>query len=162
MKSSKLLVRSICGPMMVLFTFFFAMDVSSAADTSTEKRITKQFLTSGQVDLAREIVRLPLHRGRLSSGETVCFVLILQPGFRRGTSFPVALPGSLLVPAAPARPGARGRGVRRSSPDQMPQHASHFGDGERQQIGFEIDRAFFPRPRCSEARRDRRAPASPA
>jgi hypothetical protein len=75
MKSSKLLGRSICGPMMVLFTFFFAMDVSSAADTSTEKRITKQFLTSGQVDLAREVVKLPLHRGRLSSGETVWFVL---------------------------------------------------------------------------------------
>jgi hypothetical protein len=75
MKSSKLLGRSICGPMMVLFTFFFAMDVSSAADTSTEKRITKLFLTSGQVDLAREVVKLPLHRGRLSSGETVWFVL---------------------------------------------------------------------------------------
>ena len=71
LKSSKLLGRSICGPMMVLFTFFFAMDVSSAADTPTEKRITKQFLTSGQVDLAREVVKLPLHRGRLSSGETV-------------------------------------------------------------------------------------------
>ena len=54
MKSSKLLGRSICGPMMVLFASFFAMDVSSAADTSTEKRITKLFLTSGQVDLARK------------------------------------------------------------------------------------------------------------
>ena len=75
MKSSKLLGRSICGPMMVLFTSLFAMDVSSAADTSTEKRITKLFLTSGQVDLAREVVKLPLHRGRLSSGETVWFVL---------------------------------------------------------------------------------------
>jgi len=75
MKSSKLLGRSICVPMMVLFTSFFAMDVSSAADTSTEKRITKLFLTSGQVDLAREVVKLPLHRGRLSSGETVWFVL---------------------------------------------------------------------------------------
>src|SRR6516164_10948140 len=75
MKSSKLLGRSIWGPMMVLFTFFFAMDVSSAADTSTENRITKQFLTSGQVDLAREVVKLPLYRGRLSSGETVWFVL---------------------------------------------------------------------------------------
>ena len=75
MKSSKLLGRSICGPMIALFTFFFAMDVSSAADTSTEKRITKLFLTSGQVDLAREVVKLPLHRGRLSSGETVWFVL---------------------------------------------------------------------------------------
>src|SRR5690242_18150015 len=75
MKSSKLLGRSICGPLMVLLTPFFLMDVSSAADTSTEKRITKQFLTSGQVDLVREVVKLPLHRGRLSSGETVWFVL---------------------------------------------------------------------------------------
>ncbi|HJX82624.1 MAG TPA: hypothetical protein VJ248_11385, partial [Candidatus Udaeobacter sp.] len=31
MKFSKLVDRSIFGPMMVLFTFFFAMDVSSAA-----------------------------------------------------------------------------------------------------------------------------------
>jgi hypothetical protein len=75
MKSSKLLGRSICGLLMVLFTPFLLMDVSSAADTSTEKRITKQFLTSGQVDLVREVVKLPLHRGRLSSGETVWFVL---------------------------------------------------------------------------------------
>jgi hypothetical protein len=48
---------------------------SSPAETSTTKRITKLFLTSGQVDLEREVVRLPLHRGRLSSGETVWFVL---------------------------------------------------------------------------------------
>src|SRR5262249_16520635 len=75
MKSSKLLGRYICGPMMVLFMFLFAMDVRSAADTSTEKRITKQFLTSGDVDLAREVVKLPLHRGRLPSGETLWFVL---------------------------------------------------------------------------------------
>src|SRR3954467_1114610 len=73
MNSGKLLGRFICGPMMVLFASCFAMDVSSAADT--EKRITKLFLTSGQVDLAREVVKLPLHRGRLSSGETVWFVL---------------------------------------------------------------------------------------
>jgi hypothetical protein len=55
---------------MVLFASFLATEGSSA-----EKKITKQFLTSGQVDLAREVVRLPLHRGRLSSGETVWFVL---------------------------------------------------------------------------------------
>ena len=48
---------------------------SPTSPASTEKRITKLFLTSGQVDLAREVVRLPLHRGRLSSGETVWFVL---------------------------------------------------------------------------------------
>jgi hypothetical protein len=47
----------------------------AAADTPTEKRITKLFLSSGQVDLTREVVRLPLHRGRLVSGETVWFVL---------------------------------------------------------------------------------------
>src|SRR5690242_2911643 len=75
MNSSKLVGISMYGPMMVLLTFVVAMDVSSADDTSTEKRITKQFLTSGQVDLAREVVKLPLHRGRLSSGETVWFVL---------------------------------------------------------------------------------------
>src|SRR5262249_60545180 len=75
MKSSKPLGRCICGQMMVLFLSFFATEGSSAADTSTEKRITKLFLTSGQVDLARELVRLPLHRGRLSSGEIVWFVL---------------------------------------------------------------------------------------
>ena len=75
MKSSKLLGRYVCEPVMALFVFFLLMEGSSAADTSTEKRITKLFLTSGQVDLAREVVRLPLHRGRLSSGETVWFVL---------------------------------------------------------------------------------------
>src|SRR5262245_5926805 len=75
MNSSKPLGGAICGPMMVLLTFCVAMDVSSAADTSTYKSITKLFLTSGQVDLAREVVTLPLHRGRLSSGETVWFVL---------------------------------------------------------------------------------------
>jgi hypothetical protein len=61
--------------MIVLLTVVVAMDVRAAADTSTAKRITKLFLTSGQVDLAREVVTLPLHRGRLSSGETVWFVL---------------------------------------------------------------------------------------
>jgi len=75
MKSSKLLGRYVCGPVMALSVSFLLMEASSAADTSTEKRITKLFLTSGQVDLAREVVRLPLHRGRLSSGETVWFVL---------------------------------------------------------------------------------------
>jgi hypothetical protein len=75
MKSSKLLGKSVCKPVMALFVSFLLTDGSSAADTSTEKKITKLFLTSGQVDLAREVVRLPLHRGRLSSGETVWFVL---------------------------------------------------------------------------------------
>jgi hypothetical protein len=75
MKSSRPLGRCVYGPMMVLLVSFFATEGSSAADTSTEKKITKLFLSSGQVDLAREVVRLPLHRGRLSSGETVWFVL---------------------------------------------------------------------------------------
>jgi len=61
--------------MMVIFLSFLATEGGSAADTSAEKKITKQFLTSGQVDLAREVVTLPLHRGRLPSGEAVWFVL---------------------------------------------------------------------------------------
>ena len=69
MKSSKLLGRYVCGPVMALSVSFLLIEESSAAN------ITKLFLTSGQVDLAREVVRLPLHRGRLSSGETVWFVL---------------------------------------------------------------------------------------
>ncbi len=67
--------KCVYGLMMALLVSFFATEGSSAADTSVEKRITKLFLTSGQVDLAKEVVRLPLHRGRLSSGETVWFVL---------------------------------------------------------------------------------------
>src|SRR6516162_3963259 len=69
MKSSKLLGRYVCGLVMALSVSFLLTEASSAAN------ITKLFLTSGQVDLAREVVRLPLHRGRLSSGETVWFVL---------------------------------------------------------------------------------------
>ena len=48
---------------------------SPISPASPEKRITKLFLTSGQVDLKQEVIRLPLHRGHLSSGETVWFVL---------------------------------------------------------------------------------------
>jgi len=48
---------------------------SPTSPPRTEKRITKLFLTSGQVDLAREVIRLPLRRGRLASGEIVWFVL---------------------------------------------------------------------------------------
>jgi hypothetical protein len=69
MKSSKLLRKYVCGPAMALSLSVLLMEASSAAN------ITKLFLTSGQVDLAREVVGLPLHRGRLSSGETVWFVL---------------------------------------------------------------------------------------
>ena len=88
--------------------------------------------------------------------------LVLQPGLRWSSSFPMAFPGSLLVAAAPVRPGVCGLVVRWPGPDQMPHQAAHLGHGERQQIGFEIDHAFFPRPRRSGARRDRHAPASPA
>jgi hypothetical protein len=88
--------------------------------------------------------------------------IVLQPDFGRSTSFPMAFPGPLLVPAAPARPGAGSRMVRRSAPDQVPQQAAHFRHGERQQIGLEIECAFFPLRLCSEARQDRRGPASPA
>src|SRR4051812_28817653 len=48
---------------------------SLADDPSANKKITKLFLTSGQVDLAREIIRLPLHQGKLLTGEIVWFVL---------------------------------------------------------------------------------------
>src|SRR4051812_16992263 len=89
-------------------------------------------------------------------------LLVLQPGFKGSSSFPMALAGSLLVVAAPARPGTRGLTIRRLGPDQMPEQAAHFGYGERQEIGFEIPHAFFPRPRRSGSRRDRHAPASPA
>src|SRR3954451_12636899 len=75
MKSRRLFKRRVCGPVMALSVSILLMNASLAADTSTEKRITKLFLTSGQIDLAREVVRLPLHRGCLSSGETVWFVL---------------------------------------------------------------------------------------
>ena len=61
--------KYVCAPAMALSVSFLLIKASSAAN------ITKLFLTSGQVDLAREVVRLPLHRGRLSSGETVWFVL---------------------------------------------------------------------------------------
>jgi hypothetical protein len=88
-------------------------------------------------------------------------VLILQPGLVRSSSFPMASAGSLLMAATPARPGACGLGVRRPGPDQMPEQASHFRHGDRQQIGLEIERAFFPRRWRGGLRRDRHAPASP-
>jgi len=75
MKPSGKLVRCACGSMVVLVVSFLTPDVSLAADPAAGKTITKQFLTSGQVDLVREVVTLPLHRGRLASGETVWFVL---------------------------------------------------------------------------------------
>lgn len=88
--------------------------------------------------------------------------LVLQPELGRSSPFPMAFAGPLLMPAAPARPEAGGLAVRRLGPDQVPEQTAHFRHGERQQIGGEIDRAFFPRQRCSKARQDRRGPASPA
>ena len=75
MKPSKEFGRCIRGLMMIFLVSFSAPQGSLSADPVAEKRVTKQFLTSGQVDLVREVVTLPLHRGRLSSGETVWFVL---------------------------------------------------------------------------------------
>jgi len=60
---------------MIVLVSFSAPQGTLAAGPVTDKKITKQFLTSGQVDLVREVVKLPLHRGRLASGETVWFVL---------------------------------------------------------------------------------------
>src|SRR4051794_30992787 len=86
--------------------------------------------------------------------------LVLQPELGRSSPFPMALSGPLLMPAAPARPEAGGIAVWRLGPDQVPQQAAHFRHGERQQVGFEIDHAFFSRPRRSGSRRDRHAHAS--
>lgn len=61
--------------MMIFLLSFSAPQESLAAGPVTDKKITKLFLTSGKVDLVREVVTLPLHRGRLASGETVWFVL---------------------------------------------------------------------------------------
>ena len=74
----------------------------------------------------------------------------------------MAAAGALLVTSAPVRPGARGLVIRRPGPDQMPEQAAHFGNGERQQVDFEIERAFFPRPRHGGSPPDKHALASPA
>src|SRR4051812_31970791 len=97
-----------------------------------------------------------------NANRLAAWLLLLQPELGRSSPFPMALAGPLLMPAAPARPEAGGLAVRRLGPDQVPEQTAHFLHGERQQIGFEIDRAFFPRPQRGGARRDRHAPASPA
>ena len=61
--------------MIFLVSFSAPQGTLAAGPPVTDKKITKQFLTSGQVDLVREVVTLPLHRGHLASGETVWFVL---------------------------------------------------------------------------------------
>ncbi|WP_249155564.1 DUF7482 domain-containing protein [Bradyrhizobium japonicum] len=75
MKSGRKLDKRVCGSMMILVASFLAPQGSLAADPAAGKKITKLFLESGQVDLEREVVTLPLRRGRLSSGEAVWFVL---------------------------------------------------------------------------------------
>src|SRR3954454_5817856 len=97
-----------------------------------------------------------------AASDTDSTALVLQPELGRSSPFPMAFAGPLLMPAAPVRPEAGGLTVRRLGPDQVPEQTAHFLHGERQQIGFEIDHAFFPRPQRGGARRDRHAPASPA
>jgi hypothetical protein len=76
MKPIKKFSRCIHGSMMIfLLSSFLPPEGALAAGPVTDKKITKLFLTSGQVDLAREVVTLPLHHGRLASGEAVWFVL---------------------------------------------------------------------------------------
>jgi hypothetical protein len=52
---------------MALSVSFLLMEASSAADTSSEKRITKLFLTSGQVDpqISRAFAEMAAHPGAL-------------------------------------------------------------------------------------------------
>src|SRR3954468_20943659 len=92
----------------------------------------------------------------------VSCLLVLQPELRRSPPFPMAFAGPLLMPAAPARPEAGGLAVRRLGPDQVLEQTAHFRHGERQQIGVEVDRAFFPRLPRWGPRRARHARASQA
>lgn len=71
MKFPMLFAGSLSGLMMVLIS----IPTASAEGSPVQKAITKQFLASGKVDLTREVVTLPLHRGHLPSGEVVWFVL---------------------------------------------------------------------------------------
>ena len=120
-------------------------------------------IAEGETTLAHEVLAA-LRPGMLCLADRQFFGhalwLVLQPELRRSSPFPMAFAGSLLMPAAPARPEVGGLAVRRLGPDQVPEQTAHFRHGERQQVGFEIDRAFFPRPRYSGSRRDRRVPAS--
>src|SRR5256885_11510230 len=121
--------------------------------------ITWQFETEPVPGLDGRRISWP--RGKVLGGSSSINGLVLQPELGRSSPFPMAFAGSLLMPAAPARPEVGGLAVRRPGPDQVPEQTAHFRHGERQQVGFEIDRAFFPRPRYSGSRRDRRVPASP-
>src|SRR4029453_16167443 len=156
MKFSKLLDRSICGPMMVLFTFFFVMDVSLAADTSTEKRITKLFLTSGQVDLAREVVKLPLHRGRLSSGETVWFVLTDVSDFATSKKMGLTWAPSL----SKAKDLASTRVAERDGPNNLTFKSGRVDFSPVQTLTAGETPNFFP-PRLARAGSVGEGPTSP-
>jgi len=65
----------VCAIPIAFLATLLSSASSLADEPSASKKITKLFLTSGQVDLTREIVRLPLHQGKLSTGEVVWFVL---------------------------------------------------------------------------------------
>jgi hypothetical protein len=68
MASSKPIGGYIYGLALVVLASLLATTGSSAAEAPTGKTITKLFLTSGQVDLTKEVVRLPLHRGGDNDG----------------------------------------------------------------------------------------------
>src|SRR3569833_2033362 len=63
--------------------------------------------------------------------------LVLQPELGRSSSFPLALAGPLLMPAAPARPEAGGLAVRRRGPGPVPGRAARGRRGERRRSGVE-------------------------
>jgi hypothetical protein len=75
MRSKEFFGRCARVPASVLLMSYFTAVGAAAAEATIQKRVTKLFLTSGKVDLEREVITLPLHRGRLASGETVWFVL---------------------------------------------------------------------------------------
>ena len=87
--------------------------------------------------------------------------LVLQPWFMASTSLPVAASCALLMASSPAGPGERCVDVGRARPDEVPEQAADFRDGQRQERGGQVRRGFLPRPRSCAARRDRRGPAWP-
>ena len=81
--------------------------------------------------------------GFLGAGKTSP---IRQSGFAASTALPVALSCALLVAAAPARPSERGLAVEHVGPDAVPEQAAQLRDGERQELGGQIQRELLPRP----------------
>ena len=86
-------------------------------------------------------------------------VLVLQRGFNASTALPVASSGALLMAASPAGPGEYGLDVGHVGPDEAPEQAAQLRDGEREQLGRQVERGLFPRRRLCGARRGRRGPA---